>query len=58
MPLKYSVRDRDLGSTVAEAQERIAKNVEVPQGYSLEWSGEFGALQEAKKRLAFIVRSV
>lgn len=55
VPLKYSVRDRDLGSTVAEAQERIAKNVQVPQGYSLEWSGEFGALQEAKKRLAFIV---
>lgn len=55
VPLKYSVRDRDLGSTVAEAQERVAKNVQIPQGYSLEWSGEFGALQEAKKRLAFIV---
>ncbi len=55
IPLKYSVRDRDLGSTVAEAQERVGKNVQIPQGYSLEWSGEFGALQEAKKRLAFIV---
>jgi cobalt-zinc-cadmium resistance protein CzcA len=55
VPLKYSVRDRDLGSTVAEAQERVAKNVQIPQGYRLEWSGEFGALQEAKKRLAFIV---
>jgi cobalt-zinc-cadmium resistance protein CzcA len=55
VPLKYSVRDRDLGSTVAEAQERVTKNVQIPQGYRLEWSGEFGALQEAKKRLAFIV---
>jgi cobalt-zinc-cadmium resistance protein CzcA len=55
VPLKYSVRDRDLGSTVAEAQARVEKNVQIPQGYSLEWSGEFGALQEAKKRLAFIV---
>lgn len=55
IPLKYSVRERDLGSTVAEAQERIGKNVNVPQGYRMEWSGEFGALQEAKKRLAFIV---
>lgn len=55
IPLKYSVRERDLGSTVAEAQARIEKNVPVPQGYSMEWSGEFGALQEAKKRLAFIV---
>ena len=55
IPLKYSVRERDLGSTVAEAQERIAKNVPLPQGYRMEWSGEFGALQEAKKRLAVIV---
>ena len=55
IPLKYSVRERDLGSTVAEAQERIAKNVPLPPGYRMEWSGEFGALQEAKKRLAVIV---
>ena len=55
VPLKYSVRDRDLGSTVAEAQERITKNVVLPGGYRLEWSGEYGALVEAKKRLAIIV---
>ena len=55
IPLKYSVRDRDLGSTVAEAQERVDKNVPLQAGYRLEWSGEFGALEEAKKRLAFIV---
>ena len=48
IPLKYSVRERDLGSTVAEAQERVARNVPLPQGYRLEWSGEFGALQEAQ----------
>jgi cobalt-zinc-cadmium resistance protein CzcA len=55
VPIKYSVRGRDLGSTVAEAQERIAKNVPLKEGYRLEWSGEFGALVEAKKRLAIIV---
>ena len=55
IPLKYSVRERDLGSTVAEAQERIARTVPLPAGYSMEWSGEFGALQDAKKRLAVIV---
>jgi heavy metal efflux system protein len=55
IPLKYSVRDRDLGSTVVEAQDRIRKNVPIPQGYSLEWSGEYGALVDAKKRLALIV---
>jgi heavy metal efflux system protein len=55
VPIKYSVRGRDLGSTVTEAQARIAKNVELKEGYRLEWSGEFGALVEAKKRLAVIV---
>jgi len=55
VPIKYSVRGRDLGSTVAEAQRRIAKNVELKEGYRLEWSGEFGALVEAKKRLAVII---
>jgi cobalt-zinc-cadmium resistance protein CzcA len=55
IPLKYSVRERDLGSTVAEAQERIAKSVPLPPGYRMEWTGEYGALQDAKKRLAVIV---
>ncbi|MGE5164631.1 MAG: efflux RND transporter permease subunit [Sphingobacteriales bacterium] len=55
VPIKYSVRGRDLGSTVADAQRRIAKNVELKPGYRLEWAGEFGALVEAKKRLAIIV---
>jgi heavy metal efflux system protein len=55
VPLKYSVRDRDLGSTVAEAQRRIGEKVPMPQGYRIEWTGEFGALVEAQKRLAIIV---
>jgi cobalt-zinc-cadmium resistance protein CzcA len=55
IPLKYSVRERDLGSTVADAQGRVAKNVPLPPGYRMEWAGEFGALQEAKKRLSVIV---
>ena len=55
VPLKYSVRERDLGSTVAEAQKRVADKVPLPQGYKLDWAGEFGALVEAQKRLAVIV---
>jgi heavy metal efflux system protein len=55
IPLKYSVRDRDLGSTVAQAQHHLAQTVPLPQGYRMEWTGEFGALVEAKKRLVFIV---
>ncbi len=55
IPVKFSVRGRDLGSTVEEAQQRIANNVKLPRGYRLVWAGEFGDLQEAKKRLEVIV---
>jgi cobalt-zinc-cadmium resistance protein CzcA len=55
IPVKFSVRGRDLGGTVEEAQQRIAKNVNLPSGYRLVWAGEFGDLQEAKKRLEIIV---
>lgn len=55
IPVKFSVRGRDLGGTVAEAQARIAKSVKLPPGYRLIWAGEYGDLQEAKKRLEVIV---
>ena len=55
IPVKFSVRGRDLGGTVEEAQQQIAKNVKLPPGYRLIWAGEFGDLQEAKKRLEIIV---
>jgi cobalt-zinc-cadmium resistance protein CzcA len=55
IPIKFSVRGRDLGSTVAEAQARLAKNVHLPNGYRMVWAGEFGDLQEAKERLELIV---
>ena len=55
IPIKFSVRGRDLGSTVAQAQERIAKNVKLPPGYRIIWAGEFGDLQLAKQRLSIIV---
>ncbi len=55
IPIKFSVRGRDLGGTVTEAQARIKQNVKLPPGYRLEWAGEFGELQEAQQRLAVIV---
>jgi cobalt-zinc-cadmium resistance protein CzcA len=55
IPVKFSVRGRDLGGTAAEAQDRIAKNVKLPPGYRLVWSGEFEDLIKAKERLAIIV---
>jgi heavy metal efflux system protein len=55
IPVKFSVRDRDLGGAVEEAQQRIAQNVKLPPGYRLEWAGEFQDLVEARERLAVIV---
>jgi cobalt-zinc-cadmium resistance protein CzcA len=55
IPVKFSVRERDLGSTVAEAQARIAQNVKLPSGYRIIWAGEFEDLQLAKERLEIIV---
>jgi cobalt-zinc-cadmium resistance protein CzcA len=55
IPVKFSVRERDLGSTVAEAQARIAKNVKLPSGYRIIWAGEFEDLQLARERLEIIV---
>jgi heavy metal efflux system protein len=55
IPIKFSVRGRDLGSAVAEAQQKIAQQVQLPAGYRLEWVGEFGELQEAIGRLAVAV---
>jgi len=55
LPIKFSVRGRDLASAVAEAQERIARNVKLPTGYRIDWAGEFEWLQQAKKRLAIVL---
>jgi cobalt-zinc-cadmium resistance protein CzcA len=55
IPIKFSVRDRDLGGTVAEAQERVARAIKLPNGYQILWAGEFDDLQNAKKRLLVVV---
>jgi cobalt-zinc-cadmium resistance protein CzcA len=55
IPIKFSVRGRDLGGAVQEAQRRIAQNVSLPPGMRLEWVGEFGELQDAIQRLAIAV---
>lgn len=53
--VKFSVRDRDLGSTIAEAQEKVNKLVQLPQGYSTTWNGEFENQTRATKRLGEVV---
>ncbi|MBB5357941.1 cobalt-zinc-cadmium resistance protein CzcA [Rhodanobacter sp. ANJX3] len=55
IPVKFSVRGRDLGSTVEDAQQRIARNVVLPTGYHLVWAGEFEDMQQAKHRLAIVL---
>jgi cobalt-zinc-cadmium resistance protein CzcA len=55
IPIKFSVRGRDLGGTVAEAQERVAKAIKLPNGYQILWAGEFDDLQNAKQRLMIVV---
>jgi cobalt-zinc-cadmium resistance protein CzcA len=55
IPIKFSVRGRDLGGAVLEAQQRVAQQVKLPGGYRLDWAGEFGELQEAIERLAVAV---
>jgi cobalt-zinc-cadmium resistance protein CzcA len=55
LPIKFSVRDRDLGGAIQEAQRKIAEQVKLPAGSRLEWVGEFGNLQDAIARLKVVV---
>ena len=53
--IKYSVRGRDLGSTVQEAIRKVTQNVNLPSGYHLEWAGEYASQQRADKRMALVI---
>jgi cobalt-zinc-cadmium resistance protein CzcA len=53
--VEANVRGRDLSSFVAEAREAVEEQVELPAGWSLSWGGQFENLQEASRRLAFLV---
>jgi cobalt-zinc-cadmium resistance protein CzcA len=53
--IRFEVRGRDLGTTVRESIDKIARNVQLPRGYHLEWSGEYDSEKRAESRLALIV---
>ncbi len=53
--IKYSVRGRDLGSTVRQAIEDVRQKVQLPEGYHLDWTGEYESQQRANRRLGVIV---
>jgi cobalt-zinc-cadmium resistance protein CzcA len=53
--VQANVRDRDIASFVDEAREKIAAEVRLPDGYLIEWGGQFESLERSQKRLAFVV---
>ncbi len=53
--IRMNVRNRDLGSFIAEAQQRVAEHVKMPVGYDLLWGGEFENQQRAMKRLSLVL---
>jgi len=53
--VQCNVRGRDVKSFVAEARQRIAVQVKLPEGYTIEWGGQFENMQRANKRLMFVV---
>jgi heavy metal efflux system protein len=55
IPVKFSVRGRDLAGTIREVQGRLAQKVHLPEGYHLEWAGEYESLQKEQRRLAVIL---
>jgi cobalt-zinc-cadmium resistance protein CzcA len=53
--VKFSIRERDLGSTIAEAQQKVNAHVQLPHGYFTTWNGEFENQQRASKTLSHVV---
>ena len=53
--VKFSVRGRDLGSTVEEAMKKVDASVKLPVGYTIEWSGEYESAKRSQRRLLFVL---
>jgi len=53
--VSVNVRDRDIASFVAEAQAKVAAGVRLPEGYMIEWGGQFENLQRSQHRLMLVV---
>jgi len=53
--VKYSVRDRDLGSTVEEAIKKVNAAVKLPPGYTIDWAGEYESQQRSQRRLLLVL---
>ncbi len=55
IPIKFSVRGRDLASTIQDLQQQMADKVKLPPGYNYTWAGEFDSLKKEQRRLALII---
>ncbi len=55
IPIKFSVRGRDLASAIQDLQGQLSDKVKLPTGYNYTWAGEFDSLRKEQQRLAFIV---
>jgi cobalt-zinc-cadmium resistance protein CzcA len=53
--VKFSVRGRDLGSTVEEAMKKVSASVKLPVGYTIDWSGEYESAKRSQRRLLFVL---
>jgi cobalt-zinc-cadmium resistance protein CzcA len=55
IPIKFSVRGRDLASAIQDLQQQLTAKVKLPTGYDYTWAGEFDSLRKEQKRLAIII---
>jgi heavy metal efflux system protein len=55
IPIKFSVRGRDLATTIQDLQHQLTEKVKLPSGYNYTWAGEFDSLRKEQRRLAFVI---
>jgi cobalt-zinc-cadmium resistance protein CzcA len=55
IPIKFSVRERDLAGAIQEAQTKLTRSVHLPEGYHYEWAGEYDSLRKEQERLTIII---
>ena len=55
IPIKFSVRGRDLATTIQDLQRQLAEKIKLPSGYDYTWAGEFDSLRKEQRRLGFII---
>lgn len=55
IPVKFSVRGRDLAGTIQEVQSKLKSSIRLPEGYHYEWAGEYDSLRREQQRLAIII---